>query len=195
MGGILHVCTGNQARSPFAERLMIHEFEKRFGPVARSVVITSAGTRGPAGMPMQPLALAELTRRGIDGTDFRSRLISEYEAGHAHLILTATRDHRDRVAGTAPARLRDKTFTWRELAWLLEGVRGDEIPGRNLAEKVLYLPRFAIRRRGYLTPPPPRLFDVDDPMGRGRKDYRRASAEIAAAIDVITVALAGTATH
>ncbi|MEV0897401.1 hypothetical protein [Actinoplanes sp. NPDC049802] len=189
LGGILHVCTGNQARSPIAERLMIHEFWKHFGPVAQSVWITSAGTHGPAGAPMQPLAVAELERRDVDSTNFRSRLLDGVEARHAHLILTATRKHRDQVASAAPAVLRDKTFTWRELAWLLNGLHAAELPGHNLAEKVLYLPGFAWRRRGYLTPPAPHLFDVDDPMGGTKKDYRRAATEIANAIDTIVAAM------
>ncbi|WP_250037914.1 low molecular weight phosphatase family protein [Paractinoplanes maris] len=189
MGGILHVCTGNQARSPFAERLMIHEFWQHFGPAAHSVLITSAGTQGPAGVAMQPMALAELEQRGVDGSTFRSRQLSGNEARHAHIVLTATRSHRDQVVGEAPLALRDKTFTWREIAWLLDGVRASDIPGTYVAEKVLNLPWVAVQRRGFLTPLPPHRFDVDDPMGGTKKDYRRASGQIAEAIDAIVAAL------
>lgn len=184
MGGILHVCTGNQARSPIAERLMWAGLWRRYGPVADSVLVTSAGTQGPAGRPMQPPAIAELKRRGIPSDHFTSQMLDLSAAERAHLVLAATREQRDKIVASAPSTLRH-TFTWRELAWLLRGLQPGEVPGRYLIERVSNLARVARRRRGYLKPLPPELFDVADPMGGTKQDYRRASAEIEKAIETI----------
>jgi protein-tyrosine phosphatase len=188
MGGILHVCTGNQVRSPMAERLMVASLWRRYGPVADSIYVTSAGTEGPPGRPMQPLAIAELKRRGVYGDDFISQLLDLQAAERAHLILTATRRHRDRIVALAPSTL-ERTFTWRELAWLVNGVQPGEVPGRYPAERMAKLARVARRRRGYLQPPAPHLFDVADPMGGTKQDYRVAAAEIEEAVETILDAL------
>jgi protein-tyrosine phosphatase len=188
MGGILHVCTGNQARSPIAERLMEASLWRRFGPAAESILVTSAGTHGPAGRPMQPLATAELKRRGIESDHFISQLLDLKAVERALLVLTATRQHRDSIVALAPHKIRN-TFTWRELAWLVRGLDREDLPGRYPAERVLYLPRVARRRRGYLQPLPPEQFDVADPMGGTKQDYRTAAAEIEEAIETILDAL------
>lgn len=184
MGGILHVCTGNQARSPIAERLMEASLWRRFGPMAESILVTSAGTHGPAGRPMQPLAAAELKRRGVESDHFVSRLLDLRAAERAQLVLAATRRHRDEIVARAPRALRH-TFTLRELAWLVGDLRPGELPGRYPAERVFYLGRVAKRRRGYLKPLAPDEFDIADPMGGTKQDYRAAAAKIEDAVETI----------
>jgi protein-tyrosine phosphatase len=184
MGGILHVCTGNQARSPIAQRLMEASLWRRFGPVADSVFVTSAGTQGPPGRPMQPLAVAELKRRGVQSDQFVSRLLDLRAAERAQLVLTATRRHRDEIIAQAPRTLRH-TFTLRELAWLVGDLPPGEVPGRYPVERLANLARVAKRRRGFLQPLPPGKFDIADPMGGTKQDYRTAAAEIEEAIETI----------
>jgi protein-tyrosine phosphatase len=182
---ILHVCTGNQARSPMAQLLMAAGFREAYGEAAAEVPVLSAGTVGPAGRPIQPLAAAELARRGVDATGFTSRLADDHLIGRARLVLTATRHQRDQLIAAVPVVMRAKTFTWREMAWLLDGARAEELPGGGLGERVTALPAFAIGRRGYLVPPAPETFDVADPMGKGKREYRAASADIETAIATI----------
>ncbi|NJC70980.1 hypothetical protein HC031_14835 [Planosporangium thailandense] len=188
MGGILHVCTANQIRSPIAERLMVAGLWRRFGPVADSVYVTSGGMRAVAGMPMQPLAAAELERRGVPADDFVSRPLDLKAAERAHLVLTATREHRDEIVGLMPAALH-RTFTWRELAWLVRGMDPGKLPGRFPIERVANLARVARHRRGYLKPPAGELFDVADPIGGAKQEYRTAATEIEEAIEAILDAL------
>jgi protein-tyrosine-phosphatase len=100
---------------PF-RRLRTSSYDVRAG--GESVLVMSAGIRATAGEPMQPRAIDELTRRGISSDGFRSTPLDLGVVGHAHLVLTATRSQRDQLVASVPGALK-KTFTWRELAWLL----------------------------------------------------------------------------
>ena len=67
---VLVVCTGNICRSPMAEHLL------RAGLAARGVEgveVSSAGTHGLVGEPVQQHASAVLTERGIDHSAFAAR--------------------------------------------------------------------------------------------------------------------------
>ncbi|WP_170323844.1 low molecular weight phosphatase family protein [Cryptosporangium phraense] len=184
MGGILHVCTGNLCRSPIAERLMVAGLQSRYQGVAETVVVSSAGTSAPAGLPIHPLAAAELAKRGIDTAGFRARLLDPEAAERADVVLTATRRHRDRIIAGNP-NLLGRVFTWRELAWLVEGLGNTIVRGDHLTDRVRNLPRAAGLRRGYLRPPPPTEFDVKDPIGGNEQDFKEAAAEIDDAIEAI----------
>jgi protein-tyrosine phosphatase len=188
---ILHVCTGNQARSPMAELLMIDGLRRALGAAADELPVISAGTRGPAGLPIQPYAAAELGRRDIGSDRFASRLLDDHLLGRARLVLTATRRHRDQLIAPAPVVMRAKTFTWRELGWLLEGADPVRVPGECLAERATTVAAYAVGRRGLNTPPVPALMDVADPMGQGRREFHTAFLEIAEAVDRIVKVLAG----
>jgi protein-tyrosine phosphatase len=184
MGGIIHVCTANQIRSPIAERLMRASLWRRHGQVADSIYLMSGGTQARGGLPMQPLAAAELYRRAVPSDDFVSRPLDLDAAARAHLVLTATREHRDEIVALAPAALHH-TFTWRELAWLVRGTMPNEVPGRYLVERVSNLARVARRRRSYLKAPAAHRFDVADPMGGTKQDYIVAATQIEKAIEAI----------
>ncbi|MDH6463130.1 protein-tyrosine phosphatase [Micromonospora sp. A200] len=184
MGGIIHVCTGNQARSPIALRLMEAGLRDRYGRAAESIFVTSGGTQGPPDRPMQPFAIAELERRGLPADHFVSQLLDLDAVARAHLVLTATRKHRDEVVAQVPKAL-PYTFTWRELAWLVRGLKPDEVPGRYAVERAANLALVVKQRRGYLQPLPPESFDIADPMGGTRQDYRVAADQIEEAIETI----------
>ncbi|MEU5787080.1 hypothetical protein ABZ754_05045 [Micromonospora purpureochromogenes] len=184
MGGVIHVCTGNQARSPMAERLMEEGLRHRYGRAAESIFVTSGGTQGPPGRPMQPFAIAELEHRGVPADHFVSQLLDLQAVARAHLVLTATRQHRDEIVAQVPQAL-PFTFTWRELAWLVTGLTPGEVPGRYAVERLANLPLVAKQRRGYLQPLPPDLFDIADPMGGTRQDYRVAADQIEEAVEAV----------
>ena len=182
MGGILHVCTANQIRSPMAELMMIARLKRRFGPAAESLLVTSAGLSATPGVPMQPLAIAELSRRKIAAEGFTSTSLEPDMVGHAHLVLTATRRQRDEIVAIVPDALH-RTFAWREMAWLLQETKPRDLPGSSLVERVINLSELARRRRGYAPSIAPHLLDVADPMGRPRSSYWRAARQIEAAVN------------
>ncbi|HEY6797824.1 MAG TPA: hypothetical protein VI248_24375 [Kineosporiaceae bacterium] len=157
MPGVLHVCTANRCRSAMAERMLR-------AALPGDMAVTSAGTRARRGEEIWPEAADQLARRGISPLGFDSHPLTPALLAGADLVLTATRAHRDEVVSGFPAALR-RTFTWRELAWLIGGLRRVDLPGGTAAERLAGLAAVATRRRGSLTPPPPHLLDILDPVG------------------------------
>jgi protein-tyrosine phosphatase len=154
--GILNICTANRCRSPIAERLLR-------AALPPQVPVSSAGLRARWGEPIWPGAAVELERRGISPLGFDSYPLDGTLIAGADLVLTATRAHRDEVLSGSPDALR-RTFTWRELAWLMEGVGTGEVPGGTVMERLRALPAAAAARRGLRAAPPPEEFDVLDPV-------------------------------
>lgn len=188
MGGILNVCTGNLCRSPIAERLMAAGLRERYDEIAETVVVSSAGTSAQVGQPVHPLAAAELVRRGVSAEDFEARMFDPDVAERADLILTATRRHRDKIVANTPALL-GKVFTWRELAWLVDGLSDTIVRGEHLTDRVRNLPRAAGLRRDSLQAPEPTEFDVLDPIGGAEQDFKQAAVEIDEAVRTILAVL------
>ncbi len=170
---------------------MIAGLRTRRGAEAGELTVASAGIRGPAGRPMQQHAAEELRSRGVSPRGFVSRVLTDLDLGRARLVLTATRDQRDALISAAPVVMRTKTFTWRELSWLLAGAGPGDLPDADLSARVTALAEFAQGRRGLRTPPDPSMLDVADPMGGPRRDYKTAAADIDAAVDAILQVMAG----
>jgi protein-tyrosine phosphatase len=171
---VLVVCVGNQCRSPLAERLL----RQRVGPDA-AVVVTSAGTLGPPGLPMEQHAAAELVRLGGDPTGFRSARLDDRTLGDQDLVLTATKAIRTEVLQRAP-RLMRRTFTLRELAQIVAARGPGGLPLRELVAAAAAHRTSASRD-----------VDLDDPMGRSAEVHRRVADEIAADVATIATALSG----
>lgn len=156
MPGVLHVCTANRCRSVIAERLMR-------AALPGDVPVTSAGTRARAGEPVWPEAADELERRGVSALGFTSHPLASALVLGADLVLTATRAHRDEIVAAHPA-VRRRVFTWCELAWLVEGLTVQEVPGGTASERLAALAPVVSGRRGLLPPPLPQLLDIADPV-------------------------------
>jgi len=108
---ILFVCAGNVCRSPMAEALFRRIVETSKSPRAREMTVSSAGVLGfTAGTPAPPLAQEVMHRRGLNLTGFTASNLTPRLIRDADLILTATRDQRDRIAAWMPAAAH-KTFT------------------------------------------------------------------------------------
>jgi protein-tyrosine phosphatase len=152
------------------------------------VPVASAGTRARAGEPIWPGAAHELERRRLSPLGFDSHPIDPALVAGADLILTATRGHRDEIVSTWPTALR-RTFTWRELAWLVTGLDRAKVPGRTAAERLAALPALAVARRGLLAAPPPQLLDVADPVGGPEGAVVTAAEEIEQALRPIVALL------
>ena len=176
---VLHICTANRCRSVIAERLaevMLPE----------SIVNSSAGIDAQQGEAIWPAAARELDRRRVPVNGFASRELTLSMLHSADLILAATRGQRDAVAAMEPSIFR-RTFTWRELAWLLGGVSRADVPGECAADRLRALPALANSRRGLLLAPQGKDLDVEDPVGRSG----RATAKAAALIESSLTVLAG----
>ena len=71
---VLFICTGNSARSIFAEALLRDEGEGRF-------TVYSAGTK--AGTEINPFTLEVLKRNGHEVSDLRSKTVAEFQGDDA----------------------------------------------------------------------------------------------------------------
>jgi protein-tyrosine phosphatase len=179
---ILVVCTGNICRSPFAERLLTSRLREALGPDAASLFeVSSAGTWGLVGEPMQPEAARVLVARGGDPTGFAARELTVDLVTEADLVLAATREHRA-AAVTLDPRASSRTLTLRELARLLGPVGPAAITASRPVERMRDVVSAAIGNRGLVPPADPRDDDIADPYGQSRAAYERSAEEIDAAL-------------
>ncbi|HVA62042.1 MAG TPA: hypothetical protein VNG13_16110 [Mycobacteriales bacterium] len=156
--GVLFVCTGNLCRSPMAERL----FAAGLGGAA-GFEVTSAGTWGIAGAPMEPFAADAVHELGGDPDGFlgaRDLTVTTVET--AELILTASREHRAAVVTLSP-RAAGRTFTIREFARLVAAVDPATLLAGPPAVRAQSLVRAAAARRGLVPPVAPADDDIPDP--------------------------------
>lgn len=158
MTSVLFVCTANVCRSAFAELLTAHRSDGRFA-------VGSAGTHGWVDHPVDPPMAAELERRGVDPSGFRSRRLTPPMIDAADLVLTAAASHRQFVLQERPAAVR-RTFTLGQLAAALT-----EVPTDVPSDRVL-----AAARRA--RPTADGADDVPDPYGRGAEAAAAAAAHI-----------------
>lgn len=185
VGGVLFVCQANRARSPIAELVARHLLDGL--PGGAQIAVASAGTWTRGGEPMIGTAVQEAVRLGLDPAGFLSRPLSDALVDDADVVLTATRALRDEVVSARPRLLR-RTYTWRELAWVLANVApawGDVPPAQRPAR----LPDVVVSVRGRFPAPPGADLDVDDPAGRPPEAMRSAAALTVDAVGTITGAL------
>ncbi|MFP3988965.1 low molecular weight phosphatase family protein [Streptomyces sp. E11-3] len=173
---VLFVCTGNQHRSPLAERLLT----ARLGPDS-PVRAASAGTGAQRRFGMDPATRSVLEGLGGDGARFTARPLTPELVDGAGLVLGLGREHREAAVRMCPWALR-RCFTLREFVRLTEGAR----EGSSFADAVAH----AAAARGSVPPPPPRTDDVADPWGAGYDALRACAEEIAEAVDALLPVLA-----
>ena len=162
---ILTICTANICRSPMME-ILLHA---RLDP--QRFEIASAGVRGWDAAPIDSMVVLELARLGHTASDHRARVLEIHHLEQADLVLTAAREHRAAVLAMSPRALR-KTFTLREFAALLDGVKSDSLEG---------LVSDASRARSTA----PSDVDVVDPYRREPAVHHQVADEIAAAVDIV----------
>lgn len=188
---VLHVCTGNIARSPMAELLM-RDCLRRCGEDAeRSFSLSSAGTVGQIGSNIEGHALAALRTHGVDGSAFIARAIAPDLVAMSDLVLTATRHHRSVVVGMTPAAVR-RTFTLKEFARLAS--TGPAVStGDDPTERAVAVVAGAAQRRGHaMDADAGNRDDIADPYGGQRSCYDTCLAEVAGAVERVVAALVPT---
>jgi protein-tyrosine phosphatase len=191
---ILIVCTGNICRSPFIERLLKHELDRRRSASASApaIAVRSAGTGALVGSAMNTQAAAVLSRYGGDATGFTARDLTPDLIAESDLVLTATRSHRGKVSLMSPKALR-RVFTFCDFADLVAGMAGPGDPGARNGSRgwVRELTEGAASSRGLRPPLPPASADIVDPYRRGDEVFEAMAAQIADAMPAVVHALAG----
>ena len=189
---ILVVCTGNICRSPMAQALLLHRLRERLGPdtADQQFEVTSAGTYGLAGHPIEDTARQVLTSYGVEPDAFAAReMIADHVAG-ADLVLGATREHRAAAVTLAPA-ASQRAFTLREFARLVSAVDAATIDRTGVpADVARRLVPLAASYRGFVRPDTPGDDDIADPYRRATAAFERAGAQIREAVTAIVDALA-----
>jgi protein-tyrosine phosphatase len=167
---VLLVCTANICRSPLAEHLLRMSLPALGTETLPAFRVESAGVRGWDGAEMDPLAAAELRRRGGEPGGFRARSFTVALGLDADLILAATADHRRVVLEEVPKALH-KTFTLLEFAHLVSSVEAVHRAAAGPVDMV----RRAAGRRGAA-----RLdeYDVTDPYGQPAAVHQQTAAVI-----------------
>lgn len=159
MSGLLHVGRTNRCRSLAADLTSRH-FMRGWPPRLRFPV-RSAGTDTKAGLQMWPDAEAVLRARGVQTAGAVSRRLDARLVREADLVLTATAELREEVLRLAP-RSGSRTFTWVELAGLLDGVTPAELAGPTPVARLAEVVELAGRRRQALAEgEPARAGDLD----------------------------------
>jgi protein-tyrosine phosphatase len=173
---ILCVCTGDVCRSPVAELLL----GARLGP---TVEVTSAGTLGLVGRPIEPPMAAHLAALGLETIGFAARRLTTADVAGADLVLGLTRGHRAEAVELAPAAVR-RAFTLLEFARLLGQIQPDELPLTSVADRLQTAVPLAAARRRMLVGPVD-ADDVVDPYRLTQEVYDQSFSVIHMAVETI----------
>jgi protein-tyrosine phosphatase len=187
---ILIVCTGNICRSPFIERLLQHELDKRRTGSDRDIIVGSAGTAALLGSAMDPQAEAQLRAYGGDASGFRARDLSPALIAESDLVLTATREHRGKVAMMSPKALR-RVFTFRDFADLVAGIDPASIAPADPRDWVQQVTDRAAASRGLKPPLAPEAANIVDPYRREDEVFATMAQQIHGSMPAVVYALAG----
>lgn len=164
--------------------------------------MSSAGTSGLTGWDMDERAAAQLVAHGGDPEGFSARRLTAALIAESDLVLTATREHRGKVATMYPKVLR-RLFTFRDFADIADGM--DRLSDSVLSDSVLSDsaaaadPRARVRqvteqtaaRRGLNPPLEPVDADIVDPFGREDEVFATMARQIVESMPVVVRALAG----
>lgn len=187
---ILHVCTGNVCRSPYAEILTRHLLGERLGADALRFEIASAGVGAVVGCGMHPDSRSELAPWGLDGPaadSFVARQLEPSLLAGTDLVLGATTGHRSEIVKLAPRSL-PVAFSLREFARLAASVDPAALPD-DAVERAGELVKLARAQRGMASVAPD-ADQVPDPIGRSAAVHRQAAALMHEAVAAIVDALA-----
>ncbi len=164
------VCTANVCRSPMAAAILQHHLDAQ----GIDAVVTSAGTMGPNGLPVDPEAVAAVSKWGIDLRAHQPRLFTKDVGAQegADLIITMERQHLRHVVAL-DRRTWVRTYTLKELIRRIANA-GPMAPG-NLA---VWTSALGTGRRAADMMDDSPLDDIADPYGQGRAAVNRTADEL-----------------
>ena len=114
---VLFICTGNICRSPVAEYLL----RDAIRCASPEIPVSSAGTMGMTGNPMDPRSLRYLADRDIDGSVFTARRLNRRILQDASLVIGFEQQHVDACLTISPGAI-SRTFRLSQLAaWQRSG--------------------------------------------------------------------------
>ena len=153
---VMFVCTGNICRSPMGELLLSRYLADT------SIEVSSAGTKGLPGHPIDPSSATLMSSVGIDSSAFRSRRLTRDMANATNLILCFEASQRREIVTLAPAVVR-RTFVITEFAALCAYCADHGmVKGRTIQERLWSVAVAAPIVRPLLPPSP----DIEDPHGK-----------------------------
>lgn len=181
--GVLFVCTGNICRSPIAERLLRSRLDGVAG--AAEVSLSSAGTMGLTGRPMDASSATALRELGGDSAGHVAQRLTPALVKEADLILTAESVHRSAIVRAEPMTFR-RAFTIREFGRLgaTLGAAGATTE-QSLRERVSEV----ADQRGWATPAAPGADEIADPYGAPLAAARICAAQLSDAVNAVLDAL------
>ena len=141
-------------------------------------LITSAGTRARPGLNPHPYAERLLRSHGDDSEGWHSRRVTVDLLASADIILTASAEHRNEVLWLYPQAAR-RAFVFLQLARCC-GLSKNSLMGRDGSTQAVEAQLVLARD---LVPRPSAQDDLDDPIGRSYRRYRRTDQRIEAAAD------------
>lgn len=166
------VCTANVCRSPMAAAILQHHLDE----AGIDAVVTSAGTMGPNGLPVDPEAVAAVARWGIDLSAHQPRVFSKEIGAEdgADLIITMERQHLRHVVA-ADRRTWVRTYTLKELTRRI----ADAGPMATQDGLASWTSALGTGRRAADMMRDSPLDDIADPYGLGRAAVTRTADELA----------------
>lgn len=184
---ILTVCTGNIARSPLAQGLLVKLLPEE------SFEVSSSGTRAHPGMTVPRQQLRHGERLKVEGLEeHEARKVTAEQVEEADLVLAMDKSHRKRLVRMVPS-ASTKVFTVREFAHLAPHLSQEEVEhhirmtGHPLGGAV----RAVAAKRGIAPPLRGEALDVIDPFGGSRRTYRRSVRELVPAVETVAAFLNG----
>lgn len=179
---MLFVCTGNVCRSPVAERVM----RSRLAP-GLPIAVSSAGTMGLSGYPIDPPSALALRELGGDSEGHVARRLTYEILAGADLILTAESKHRSAIVRDEPVLLR-QAFTIREFGRLGQTIPAalpEPVTEEGLRERVWEV----AGQRGWADPPHPGQDEIGDPFGAPLEVARDRARQVAEGVEGVMRAL------
>jgi len=173
---LLFLCTGNQCRSPLAAGLTRQRLQ------GDDVIVRSAGLlRGGQAVPAEGLRIA--SGYGLDLSGHVSRRFDAELAADADLVLTMTNAQAREVVTSQPD-VWPRVFTIKSFVrWL----GSQQVPSEGLSRAWLNSAGASRAPHELLGSSP--AAEVEDPMGRSLRTWRRVATELSDLVDRVVPAL------
>lgn len=189
---LLTVCTGNICRSALSEGLLRSEVDAITNDLVLDEAffsVSSSGVGAVVGAPADAEVQRIAARQGLSLAAHRGRQFEVHHAESAHLILTATRRHRDAVIEQAPSSA-PRCFTLAEFVALLDAIEigdgGEGAPPRRPTRMSRRLQRFiATAHQSRQGRESGEEDDIEDPYRKDREVHERVAERIRVACEIV----------